>query len=77
MAVLASMTSMGSVSFAGSPNRHCHIGHRFTVCHSIPALGEGDRLGLRLRFVHDHDSSARGFGLVEVEHVVVCSLHSK
>ena len=63
------MTSMALVTYAGSPNRRCHVGHRFAICHSVPALGEGDRLGLRLWFVGDHDPCARGFGLIEVKHV--------
>lgn len=67
MAVLASMASMALVTFAGSPNRRCHVGHRFAVRRSVPAFREGERLGLRLWFVADHDLCAGGFSLIEVK----------
>lgn len=56
-------------AFAGSPNRRCHVGHRFAVCHSVPASRKEGRLGLRLWFVADHDPCARSLGLIEVKNV--------
>lgn len=66
--MLASIKSVALVTFAGSPNRRWQVGHRFAVCHAVPALGKGNGLGLRLGFVADHDPCTRGLGLFEVEH---------
>jgi len=57
------------VAFARSPNCRREVGHRLAIGHSVPALGQGRRLGFRLSLITNHDSRTSGVGLIEVKHV--------
>ena len=55
--------------FARATHRSRNIGHRLSIGHSAPALGQRDRLPVCLDVIKNDDPRPRGLGLIEIENV--------